>query len=61
MGKSQRNIEDFFQSVKQVNPGPASYNNNASAFKNAKSSKFGRDQKLRSPKSFIPGPGDYNL
>ena len=61
MGKSQRNLEDFFQSVKQVNPGPASYNHNVSAFKNSKAIKFGRDEKLKGFKSTTPGPGNYDV
>ena len=60
MGKSQRNLEDFFKSVKQVSPGPASYNN-VSSFSNSKSAKFGMDEKLKNPKSVTPGPGNYDL
>lgn len=61
MGKSQRNLEDFFKSVRQVNPGPASYNNVISAFNKSKSTRFGRDEKLKSPKSTTPGPGNYDV
>ena len=61
MGKSQRNLEDFFNSVKLVNPGPASYTHVGSTFNNSKSIKFGKDGKLRSLKSITPGPGNYDV
>jgi len=61
MGKSQRNLEDFFSSTKLANPGPASYNSKIPTFEKTKSIKFGRDEKLKWPKSITPGPGNYDL
>jgi hypothetical protein len=44
--------------VEGLNPGPGNYD---LKLETGKSFKFGRDDKLKTSKSFTPGPGQYQI
>lgn len=61
LGRSLRHLEEFYNNIKQLTPGPASYKNTLTAFDTSKAIKFGKEEKLKLAKSFSPGPGNYDV
>jgi len=61
IGTSKRTPKINTKEIDLTNPGPGMYNSHHHSKEKAKAYKFGKDERMKDPKTLTPGPGQYKL